>query len=42
MLNFAVKLASDAGYQHEISNVSTATQQLDIFSRVFLSAGNKL
>lgn len=40
MLNFAVKLASDAGFQHEISNVTTATQQLDIFSRVFLSAGN--
>ncbi|KAI6182670.1 Negative elongation factor D [Aphelenchoides bicaudatus] len=38
MLNFAVKLASDAGFQHEISNVTTAVQQLEIFSRVFLSA----
>ncbi|KAI1722099.1 TH1 protein domain-containing protein [Ditylenchus destructor] len=38
MLNFAVKLISDAGFQHEISNVNTAAQQLDIFSRVFLSS----
>lgn len=28
MLNFAVKLISDAGFQHEISNVNTATQQV--------------
>uniref|UniRef100_A0A915AD77 Negative elongation factor D n=2 Tax=Parascaris univalens TaxID=6257 RepID=A0A915AD77_PARUN len=38
MLNFAVKLISDAGFQHEISNVNTAAQQLEIFSRVLLSA----
>ncbi|KAF7632534.1 hypothetical protein Mgra_00008049 [Meloidogyne graminicola] len=42
MLNFAVKLISDAGFQHEISNVNTATQQLDIFSRVFLSTLEQL
>ncbi|VDO15644.1 unnamed protein product [Brugia timori] len=36
MLNFAVKLISDAGFQHEISNVNTAAQQLEIFSRVVL------
>lgn len=28
MLNFAVKLISDAGFQHEISNVNTAAQQV--------------
>uniref|UniRef100_A0A183BQ11 Negative elongation factor D n=1 Tax=Globodera pallida TaxID=36090 RepID=A0A183BQ11_GLOPA len=38
MLNFAIKLISDAGFQHEISNVNTAAQQLDIFSRVFLAS----
>lgn len=39
MLNFSVKLASDAGFlHHEITNLSTATQQLEIFSKVFLSA----
>jgi negative elongation factor C/D len=38
MLNFAVKLISDAGFQHEISNVTTAAQQLDIFSRVLCTA----
>ncbi|KAI6225904.1 Negative elongation factor D [Aphelenchoides besseyi] len=42
MLNFAVKLVSDAGFQHEISSVSTAAQQLDIFSRVFLSSVDQL
>uniref|UniRef100_A0A915LXR4 Uncharacterized protein n=1 Tax=Meloidogyne javanica TaxID=6303 RepID=A0A915LXR4_MELJA len=42
MLNFAVKLISDAGFQHEISNVNTAAQQLDIFSRVFLSTLEQL
>ena len=30
MLNFAVKLISDAGFQHEISNVNTAAQQVNI------------
>ncbi|XGW23944.1 hypothetical protein V3C99_005838, partial [Haemonchus contortus] len=38
MLNFAVKLISDAGYQTEISTVSSAAQQLDIFSRVLLTS----
>lgn len=38
MLNFAVKLISDAGFQHEISNVTTAAQQLEIFSRVLTTA----
>lgn len=38
MLNFAIKLISDAGYQHEISSVSTAAQQLEIFSRVASTA----
>lgn len=28
MLNFAVKLISDAGFQHEISNINTAAQQV--------------
>ncbi|MCP9257979.1 Negative elongation factor D [Dirofilaria immitis] len=30
MLNFAVKLISDAGFQHEISNVNTAAQQAKV------------
>ncbi|XP_075032900.1 negative elongation factor C/D [Mixophyes fleayi] len=34
MLNFTVKLISDAGYQGEITSVSTACQQLEVFSRV--------
>ncbi|XP_039265499.1 negative elongation factor D-like [Styela clava] len=34
MLNFTVKLISDAGYQGEITNVSTACTQLEVFSRV--------
>ncbi|VDP08398.1 unnamed protein product [Heligmosomoides polygyrus] len=38
MLNFAVKLISDAGFQTEISTVSSAAQQLDIFSRVLLTS----
>lgn len=42
MLNFAIKLISDAGYENEISNVTTATQQLDIFSRVLCSAVNNV
>ncbi|KAL3116050.1 hypothetical protein niasHT_007350 [Heterodera trifolii] len=42
MLSFAIKLISDAGFQHEISNVNTAAQQLDIFSRVFLASFENL
>ncbi len=38
MVNFSIKLISDAGYQHEISNVNTAAQQLEIFSRVLCSS----
>ncbi|WKX87947.1 hypothetical protein Q1695_007952 [Nippostrongylus brasiliensis] len=38
MLNFAVKLISDAGFQTEISTVSSAAQQLDIFSRVLVTS----
>uniref|UniRef100_A0A158P8I8 SCD domain-containing protein n=1 Tax=Angiostrongylus cantonensis TaxID=6313 RepID=A0A158P8I8_ANGCA len=38
MLNFAVKLISDAGFQTEISTVTSAAQQLDIFSRVLLTS----
>ncbi|XP_054993360.1 negative elongation factor C/D [Sorex araneus] len=34
MLNFTVKLISDAGYQGEITSVPTACQQLEVFSRV--------
>lgn len=34
MLNFTIKLISDAGYQGEITNVSTACTQLEVFSRV--------
>uniref|UniRef100_H2ZKV4 Negative elongation factor C/D n=1 Tax=Ciona savignyi TaxID=51511 RepID=H2ZKV4_CIOSA len=34
MLNFTIKLISDAGYQAEITNVSTACTQLEVFSRV--------
>lgn len=34
MLNFTIKLISDAGYQGEITSISTAAQQLEVFSRV--------
>ncbi|XP_067931897.1 negative elongation factor D-like [Watersipora subatra] len=34
MLNFTIKLISDAGYQGEITSVSTACHQLEVFSRV--------
>nr|CAB3266936.1 negative elongation factor C/D [Phallusia mammillata] len=34
MLNFTIKLISDAGYQAEITNVSTACTQIEVFSRV--------
>ncbi|CAH1779902.1 unnamed protein product [Owenia fusiformis] len=34
MLNFTIKLISDAGYQGEISSVSTACHQIEVFSRV--------
>lgn len=34
MLNFTIKLISDAGYQGEITTVSTACHQIEVFSRV--------
>lgn len=34
MLNFTVKIISDAGYQGEITSVSTACHQIEVFSRV--------
>ncbi|XP_035205730.1 negative elongation factor D-like [Stegodyphus dumicola] len=34
MLNFTIKLISDAGYQGEITSISTASQQLEVFSRI--------
>ncbi|CAH3042766.1 unnamed protein product, partial [Pocillopora meandrina] len=34
MLNFTIKLISDAGYQGEIRSVSTACHQIEVFSRV--------
>ncbi|RZB39808.1 negative elongation factor D [Asbolus verrucosus] len=34
MLNFTIKLISDAGFQAEITSISTAAQQLEVFSRV--------
>ncbi|KAJ8897124.1 hypothetical protein PR048_002470 [Dryococelus australis] len=33
-LNFTIKLISDAGYQGEITSISTAAQQIEVFSRV--------
>ncbi|CAB1315167.1 unnamed protein product [Coregonus sp. 'balchen'] len=39
MLNFTVKLISDAGYQGEITSVSTACQQLEVFSRKMVCHG---
>lgn len=34
MLNFTIKLISDAGFQGEITSISTASQQLEVFSRI--------
>lgn len=33
MLNFTIKLISDAGFQGEITSISTAAQQIEVFSR---------
>ncbi|CAK1539964.1 unnamed protein product [Leptosia nina] len=38
MLNFTIKLISDAGFQGEITSISTAAQQIEVFSRVLKSA----
>lgn len=42
MLNFTIKLISDAGYQSEITSISTAAQQLEVFSRVLKTSINKI
>ncbi|XKL60091.1 hypothetical protein PGB90_001107 [Kerria lacca] len=34
MLNFTIKLISDAGFQAEITSISTAAQQMEVFSSV--------
>ncbi|XP_003739553.2 negative elongation factor D [Galendromus occidentalis] len=38
MLNFTIKLISDAGFQAEITSISTASQQLEVFARVLRTA----
>ncbi|CAB3367523.1 Hypothetical predicted protein [Cloeon dipterum] len=38
LLNFTIKLISDAGYQGEITSISTAAQQIEVFSRVLKTA----
>ncbi|XP_033260249.1 negative elongation factor D-like [Orcinus orca] len=38
MLNFTVKLISDAGYHGEITGVAAACQQLEVFSRVLCTS----
>lgn len=40
MLNFTIKLISDAGYQGEITSISTASQQLEVFSRILKTSVN--
>lgn len=42
MLNFTIKLISDAGYQSEITSISTAAQQLEVFSRVLKNSITKI
>ena len=42
MLNFTIKLISDAGYQSEITSISTAAQQLEVFSRVLKTSITKI
>lgn len=34
MLQFTIKLISDAGFQGEITSISTASQQLDVFAKI--------
>lgn len=41
MLNFTIKLISDAGFQSEITSISTAAQQIEVFSRVLKTAITK-
>lgn len=40
MLTFTVKLISDAGFQGEITSISTASQQLEVFSRILKTSIN--
>lgn len=41
MLNFTIKLISDAGFQSEITSISTAAQQIEVYSRVLKTAITK-
>jgi len=40
MLTFTIKLISDAGFQGEITSISTASQQLEVFSRILKNSIN--
>ena len=40
MLMFTVKLISDAGFQGEITSISTASQQLEVFTRILKTSIN--
>ena len=42
ILNFIIKLISDNGYQSEITSISTAAQQLEVFSRVLKTSITKI
>lgn len=42
MLNFTIKLISDAGFQSEITSISTAAQQIEVYSRVLKTAITKI
>lgn len=41
MLNFTIKLISDAGFQSEITSISTAAQQIEVYSRVLKTSITK-
>lgn len=38
IINIVFQLISDAGFQGEITSISTAAQQIEVFSRVLKSA----
>ena len=42
LLNYVIKLISDAGHQGEITNLSTAAAQLEVFARVIKTSIEKL
>ena len=42
MLNFTIKLISDMGYEREITSVAVASQQVEVFSKVFKTSIAKL